>query len=218
MRSRSLPRCSDCATRRRHRDLKHLVYRLTPVDAYDLRLVKRIGVLSITKDDDLNEAFVEVDKINATPAAVTATAHIHKTTAQGTRPTQVTLRKDDDLYELSGERSVYQGWTVEDIHADDRRSSSSAMAGGFARGLVDGRRRRPAAAAPDPTGDREPFREGARASAADGAKGHPRGHQAADAVLHRPGRQLLPGRRQVPRLVRGRVRVRSQRRKSSDQT
>ena len=34
-----------------HRDLRHLVYRLTPVDAYDLRLVKRIGVLSITKDD-----------------------------------------------------------------------------------------------------------------------------------------------------------------------
>ena len=100
-----------------HRDLKHLVYRLTPVDAYDLRLVKRIGVLSITKDDDLNEAFVEVTKINATPGGVTATARIHKATRQGTRPTQVTLRKDDDLFELSGSRDVYKGWVVEDIHA-----------------------------------------------------------------------------------------------------
>ncbi|MGY1592262.1 DEAD/DEAH box helicase family protein [Geodermatophilus sp. SYSU D00708] len=99
-----------------HRDLKHLVYRLTPVDAYDLRLVKRIGVLSITKDEDLNDAHVEVTKINATPGNVTATAKIHKTSRQGTKLTQVTLRKDMDLYEASGQRSIYQGWMIEDIH------------------------------------------------------------------------------------------------------
>lgn len=100
-----------------HRDLKHLVYRLTPVDAYDLRLVKRIGVLSITKDEDLNEAFVEVTKINATSGGVTATARIHKATRRGTKPTRVTLYKDDDLFEVSGRRDVYSGWVVEDIHA-----------------------------------------------------------------------------------------------------
>lgn len=100
-----------------HRDLRHLVYRLTPVDAYDLRLVKRIGVLSITKDDDPNDAFVEVAKVNATPGGVTATARIHKATKQGTKPTRITLRKDDDLFELSGERDAYKGWAVEDIHA-----------------------------------------------------------------------------------------------------
>lgn len=99
-----------------HRDLKHLVYRLTPVDAYDLRLVKRIGVLSITKDEDLNDAYVEVTKINATPGNVTATAKIHKATRQGTKLTQVTLCKDMDLYEESGQRSIYQGWMIEDIH------------------------------------------------------------------------------------------------------
>lgn len=106
-----------------HRDPKHLVYRLTPVDAYDLRLVKRIGVLSVTKDDDLNEAYVEVLKINATPTGVTATARIHKSTHQGTRLTQVTLHKDDDLCELSGGRSVYQGWAVEDIHVGQNGAS-----------------------------------------------------------------------------------------------
>lgn len=100
-----------------HRDLKHLVFRLTPVDAYDLHLVKRIGVLSVTKDEDLNEAYVEVTKVIAKPGSVTATAKIHKATALGTRLTQVTLHKDDDLYELSGKRSVYQGWSIEDIHA-----------------------------------------------------------------------------------------------------
>ena len=96
----------------------HLLYRLTPVDAYNQRLVKRIGVFSLTKDDDLNEAYVEVKKVNATKGSVTATAVIHAATRQGTKPTQKTLRKDDDLFELSGEREVYAGWVVEDILAD----------------------------------------------------------------------------------------------------
>jgi type III restriction enzyme len=101
-----------------HRSLQHLVYRLTPVDAYDLRLVKRIGVLSITMDDDLNDAFVEIEKINSTPTGVTATAYIHKITVRGTKRTRITLRKDDDLFELSGSRDIYHGWFVEDIHSD----------------------------------------------------------------------------------------------------
>lgn len=99
-------------------DGAHLLYRLTPVDAYNQRLVKRIGVFSLTKDDDLNEAYVEVKKINATKGAVTATAVIHTATKQGTKPTQKTLRKDDDLFDLSGHREVYSGWVVEDILAD----------------------------------------------------------------------------------------------------
>jgi len=101
-----------------HKDLKHLVYRLTPVDAYDMRLVKRIGVLSVVKQDDLNEAFVEVTKITPSKTDVTATAYIHRATRQGTKRTRVTLHKDDDLFEISGNRDIYQGWIVEDIHAD----------------------------------------------------------------------------------------------------
>ena len=96
----------------------HLVHRLTPVDAYIQRLVKRIGVFSLTKDEDFNEAFVDVLKITANPGSVTATARIHKAKNQGTQTTKVTLRKDDDLFELSGRRDVYAGWVVEDILAD----------------------------------------------------------------------------------------------------
>ena len=100
-----------------HRDLKHLVYRLTPVDAYKLRLVKRIGVRGITKEHDLNLPYVEVKKIHATAGNVTATAVINKATKQGTKPTNVTLRKDMDLVEESGGLGLYQGWIVEDIIA-----------------------------------------------------------------------------------------------------
>lgn len=100
-----------------HRDLRHLVYRLTPVDAYKLRLVKRIGVRGITQEHDLNLPFVEVKRIHATIGSVTATATINKTTKQGTKLTTTTLRKDMDLVEASGGLGLYEGWIVEDIVA-----------------------------------------------------------------------------------------------------
>jgi type III restriction enzyme len=104
-----------------HRDLKHLVYRLTPVDAYDLNLVKRISVVAVTKDEDFNDPYVEVVKIHATGARVTATVLMDVAGKQGTKRVQKKISKDDDLYEVSGRRDVYQGWTVEDIHAGDVR-------------------------------------------------------------------------------------------------
>ena len=104
-----------------HRDLKHLVYRLTPVDAYDLNLVKRISVVAVTKDEDFNDPYVEVVKIHATAAGVTATVLMDVAGKQGTKRVQKKISKDDDLYEISGNRDVYQGWTVEDIHAGDVR-------------------------------------------------------------------------------------------------
>lgn len=104
-----------------HRDLKHLVYRLTPVDAYDLNLVKRISVVAVTKDEDFNDPYVEVVKIHATGASVTATVLMDVAGKQSTKRVQKKISKDDDLYEVSGRRDVYQGWTVEDIHAGDVR-------------------------------------------------------------------------------------------------
>lgn len=104
-----------------HGDLRHLVYRLTPVDAYDLNLVKRISVVAVTKDEDFNDPYVEVVKIHATSAGVTATVLMDVAGKLGTQRVQKKIRKDDDLYAMSGNRSVYQGWTVEDIHAGDVR-------------------------------------------------------------------------------------------------
>jgi len=100
-----------------HKTLPHMVYRLTPVDAYDLKLVKHINVLSITQDRDLNDAFVEISKITPSATDVTATATVHKAGNLGTAATQVTLHKDDDLQEITG-RDIYEGWIVEAIHAD----------------------------------------------------------------------------------------------------
>lgn len=99
----------------------HLIHRLTPVDAYNQRLVKRIGVLSIEKDPDFNEPYVEVKKITASSKDVTATIRLHVAGKQGTKEVNKTIRKDDDLFEISGHREIYRGWTIEDIHAGERQ-------------------------------------------------------------------------------------------------
>ena len=98
-----------------HKDLHQLLYRLTPVDAYDMGLVKRIDVLSVTADQNENVPLVTVVKITNTKGAVTATLKINK--SGGKREVQITARRNTDLQDES-KLQVYQGWAVEDIQAN----------------------------------------------------------------------------------------------------
>ena len=49
-----------------HRNPYNLLYRLDPVKAYDLRLVKRIEVDSVLDDADFNQPYIHVKSITAT--------------------------------------------------------------------------------------------------------------------------------------------------------
>ena len=98
-----------------HKDVHQLLYRLTPVDAYDMGLVKRIDVLSVTADQNENVPLITVVKITNTKGAVTATLKINKSGGKG--ETQITARRNTDLQDES-KLQVYQGWVVEDIQAN----------------------------------------------------------------------------------------------------
>ena len=98
-----------------HKDVHHLLYRLTPIDAYDLRLVKRIDVLSVTADHNKNVPLVTVKKISNTSGSVTATLVINKSGGRG--EIQITARRNTDLQDESN-LQVYKGWVVEDILAN----------------------------------------------------------------------------------------------------
>ncbi|MFT4010707.1 MAG: DEAD/DEAH box helicase family protein [Nocardioidaceae bacterium] len=89
-----------------HRDPRNLVYRLTPTAAHDAGLVKRIGVVAVSRP---SETGVAVARITAGARGVTARA-----TVDGT---PVTLRLGADLAALTG-MSSYAGWVVSDIRAD----------------------------------------------------------------------------------------------------
>lgn len=93
-----------------HKDAHCMLYKLGPVDAYERKLVKRIEVLSMAAEEDLNTAFVHLLKVNVSSGAPTATVIVNT----HDRRVQKTLRKDDNLADITGMK-VYEGWLVEDI-------------------------------------------------------------------------------------------------------
>jgi type III restriction enzyme len=95
-----------------HKDVHCMLYKLGPVDAYERKLVKRIEVLSLSAEEDLNSAFVHLLKVNVSSGAPTATVIVNTHNQR----VQKTIRKDDDLATITGMK-VYQGWLVEDIRA-----------------------------------------------------------------------------------------------------
>ena len=98
-----------------HRNPYNLLYKLDPIKAYDLRLVKRIEVASIRSDDSFNDAYVkllETDNTNGVKARV----QIHKEGPSGPKPAKLWVKQGDDLYVKSGEREIYHdGYIVQNI-------------------------------------------------------------------------------------------------------
>ena len=98
-----------------HRNPYNVLYRLDPIKAYDLRLVKRIEVASVRSDDSFNNAYVkllETDNTNGIKARVA----IHKEGPSGRKPTRLWVKQGDDLYIKSGERYAYRdGYIVQNI-------------------------------------------------------------------------------------------------------
>ena len=97
-----------------HKNPYNLIYRLGPIDAYDLNLVKRIEVASVQQDDNYNAAFVRLLAVDAK----TARAQIQINQGVGTAAKQKKLwvRHGDDLATLSDGRQEYaNGYIVDDI-------------------------------------------------------------------------------------------------------
>lgn len=99
----------------------NMIYSLDPAQAYDLRLVKRIVVDSVLAENDFNEAYVRLKKINTRPS-LSATLEIDCNTKKGVQRKSVTTRLEkgkEDLYALSGNREIYRnGYTINEIDAE----------------------------------------------------------------------------------------------------
>lgn len=99
-----------------HRNPYSLVYRLTPVDAYRQRLVKRIEVASVLHEDDPGQVFVRLDDIRAEKRTVSAKLTIKRLMTDGAvRDYQVTVRPGDSLATMSA-RPEYAGYEVSEIN------------------------------------------------------------------------------------------------------
>ena len=98
-----------------HRNPYNLLYKLDPVRAYDLGLVKRIEVASIRSDDSFNDAYVKLLKTD-NKNGIKARVEIHRERNGNVKPAKVTVKQGDDLYVKSGERESYRdGYIVQNI-------------------------------------------------------------------------------------------------------
>ena len=97
----------------------NLLYRLDPIRAYDMRLVKQIEVSSIRSEDNFNESFIRIDSIGyAKDAKVPhAKATIHVDTPTGPRGKRITLRQGTDISQQTN-RPGYDGFIVTNICAE----------------------------------------------------------------------------------------------------
>lgn len=110
-----------------HTNLYNLMYSLNPVKAYDLGLVKQIEVDSVVSENAMNDAFVQVEKIQASGKnKIIAKLKIDVNTPKGVVRKSITVDRDKfDLYKLSGERDIYQDLKVTEIDLSNQVVSLS---------------------------------------------------------------------------------------------
>ena len=102
-----------------HRDIYNLVYKLDPVRAYDLGLVKQISVDSVIDLTSTNQAFIELENFRTGARSISAKATIWVNQANGPKKKRITLKNGDDLFALSNKREIYKdGFIVNEIDAE----------------------------------------------------------------------------------------------------
>ena len=93
-----------------HRELYNLMYRLTPVDAYQENLVKHIEVASITSDDASTKPYVKLLSVSNKDNTYKCRIEIYvkdKKTGAISKKT-VPAKTNDDIWELSNEVDYYR--------------------------------------------------------------------------------------------------------------
>jgi type III restriction enzyme len=93
------------------------IYRLDAVDAYNQKLVKKIGVKGIeTKDDTGTDSYLFLDKINISKNSYpTAKIEIEVKQKNTIKKVLRNIKEGDDLYDLSNSLSQYKEYIVNKI-------------------------------------------------------------------------------------------------------
>jgi type III restriction enzyme len=103
-----------------HRNPYNVVYRLTPYEAYRQRLVKRIEVASVVREDATAQPYLRLDKIESQKKTLTARLAVHKLMKSGAIQEQtITVRPGDSLQEKTG-RTEYAGYEIDEISLGGR--------------------------------------------------------------------------------------------------
>lgn len=95
-----------------HKEKINLLYRLTPVDAYQMGLVKQICVSSNEIESDFNRPYIRCVSVS-NENGFSAKVELDRETKDGkVERKTITIKQGADLHQLSGERDLYQGYKV----------------------------------------------------------------------------------------------------------
>lgn len=101
-----------------HKNLYNLVYKLDPIKAYELRLVKQIVVASVEGVNAQNDAYVKLLAVD-NKKGIQARIAIHENTPKGPKEKKLWVKQNADLFQLSNERENYRdGFQITDISAE----------------------------------------------------------------------------------------------------
>ena len=100
-----------------HKNSRHKVYSLNPVEAYNKKLVKQIVVQSVLADGNGNGAFVELMEVySATKGRLKAKIRLHFQGKKDITKKIVTVQHGDDLFDKSGSNETYRhGYIVDGL-------------------------------------------------------------------------------------------------------
>src|SRR5699024_7593083 len=74
-----------------HRNMYNLLYKLDPIQAYELGLVKKIEVASVVAEDSYHAAYIKVRNIKNQNGTLKAYLTIHKDTEEGPKESKITV-------------------------------------------------------------------------------------------------------------------------------
>lgn len=127
IRKKAIQSLNPCCTLRysaTHTELYNQVYRLGPVQAYDLGLVKQIEVDSVVTEQSYNQAFIKLESIKSLPTKVTAKVSLDCNSDDEVKRKAINVKVGDNLHELSNHREMYKdGYIVDEIDATEKTLS-----------------------------------------------------------------------------------------------
>lgn len=98
-----------------HKTKPNLLYRLTPVDAYRQNLVKKIQVIGISEEENLNRPTLTLESVTKSPITAKVKTLVEE---KGTlKETVISLKQGDNLFEKTHREEHRNGYRVEEIGA-----------------------------------------------------------------------------------------------------
>lgn len=102
-----------------HVDKHNCVYKLDAIDAFEMNLVKQIEVASFATVDYHNRAYMLLKSVDNKKSPITAKIEIDALVKGVVKRKTVTVKQGSDLSEkLSGNRSIYEGYIVDEIYCE----------------------------------------------------------------------------------------------------